>query len=75
MTITTALPPRERKAPRLITAEEAARMLNVSTRTITRMCLENRVPATKVGAQWRIDREAFLRKYQIGEDGGLSPWR
>lgn len=37
-------------------------MLNVSTRTVNRLCLEGRVKAVRVGYQWRINRRA-LREY------------
>lgn len=43
----------------LISIREAARMLNVSTRTVNRLCLEGRLKAVRVGIQWRINRRAL----------------
>lgn len=34
-------------------------MLNVSTRTVNRLCLEGRLKAVRVGIQWRINRRAL----------------
>ena len=45
--------------PELISIREAARMLNVSTRTVNRLCLEGRLKAVRVGFQWRINRRAL----------------
>ena len=53
---------RNAREPELISIKEAARMLNVSTRTVNWLCLEGRVKAVRVGHQWRINRRA-LREY------------
>lgn len=50
------------REPELISIREAARMLNVSTRTVNRLCLEGRLRAVRIGIQWRINRRA-LREY------------
>ena len=47
--------PRE---PELISIVEAARMLNVSTRTVNRLCLDGKLKAVRIGCQWRINRKA-----------------
>ena len=47
--------------PELISINEAARMLTVSTRTVNRLCLDGKVKAVRIGSQWRINRKA-LRK-------------
>ena len=47
--------------PELISITEAARMLNVSTRTVNRLCLDGKLKAVRIGCQWRINRKA-LRK-------------
>lgn len=47
--------------PELISIVEAARILNVSTRTVNRLCLEGKLKAVRIGCQWRINRKA-LRK-------------
>ncbi len=49
------------REPELISIVEAARMLNVSTRTVNRLCLEGKLKAVRIGCQWRINRKA-LRK-------------
>lgn len=48
--------PRE---PELISITEAARMLNVSTRTVNRLCLDGKLKAVRVGCQWRINSKAL----------------
>ena len=45
--------------PELISITEAARMLNVSTRTVNRLCLDGKLKAVRVGCQWRINRKAL----------------
>lgn len=52
----TTMPQRE---PELISITEAARMLNVSTRTVNRLCLDGKLKAVRVGYQWRINRRAL----------------
>ena len=46
---------------RLLTLNEAAELLQVSTRTLQRMIHSGEMPALKVGGQWRV-REAQLRQ-------------
>ena len=45
-----------------LTLGEAARILRVSQRTLHRMIRQKRMPALKVGGQWRI-RESQFRKW------------
>ena len=40
---------------------EAARLADVSTRTITRMCDAGQLPAVKLRGTWRINRAEFMR--------------
>lgn len=47
---------------RLITLSEAAELLQVSTRTLQRMIRSGKLPAFKVGGQWRV-RGAQLRQW------------
>jgi excisionase family DNA binding protein len=47
---------------RLLTLNEAADLLQVSTRTLQRMIHSGEMPALKVGGQWRV-REAQLRQW------------
>jgi len=47
---------------RLLTLAEAARLLQVSTRTLHRMIRSGDLPALKVGGQWRL-RETQLQQW------------
>ena len=50
---------RNAREPELISIREAARMLNVSTRTVNRLCLDGKLRAVRIGCQWRINRRAL----------------
>ncbi len=52
--------------PDILTLEQAAQFLQVSTRTIQRMVKDGRLPGRQVGSQWRFDREQ-LRAWVRGE--------
>ena len=43
--------------PRLLTTKEAAEYLRVSRATILRCCRAGRLPAVRIGRQWRIDTD------------------
>jgi excisionase family DNA binding protein len=43
----------------ILTITEAAEYLKVSTRTLARLIRDKRVPAKKVGRQWRFSRVAL----------------
>ena len=47
---------------RLLTLSEAADILQVSTRTLQRMIRSGKLPALKVGGQWRV-RGELLRQW------------
>jgi excisionase family DNA binding protein len=47
---------------RLLTLAEAAELLQVSIRTLQRMIRSKKLPAFKVGGQWRI-RESQLQQW------------
>ena len=53
---------------RLLTLNEAAELLQVSTRTLQRMIHSGEMPALKVGGQWRV-REAQLRQWVEKREG------
>jgi len=53
---------------RLLTLNEAADLLQVSTRTLQRMIHSGEMPALKVGGQWRV-REAQLRQWVENREG------
>lgn len=44
-----------------LTLVESARILRVSQRTLHRMIKQKRMPALKVGGQWRIRESQFRR--------------
>lgn len=46
--------------PALLSSKEAARILGVSDRTVTRMCEQGKLKAVKVMSLWRINRDALL---------------
>jgi len=50
------------KEIRFLTLVEAAEILRVSTRTLIRMIQKGKMPALKVGGQWRI-LEARFREW------------
>jgi len=52
--------------PDILTIEQAANLLQVSTRTIQRMVTDGRMPGRQVGSQWRFDREQ-IRAWVRGE--------
>ena len=54
---------------RLLTLSEAAKLLQVSSRTLQRMIRNGELPAFKVGGQWRL-RETQLRQW-VESRGGL----
>ncbi len=58
--------------PEILTMEQAAELLHVSTRTVQRMVKDGRMPGRQVGSQWRFDREQ-LRSWVRGEHQQLGP--
>ena len=44
---------------------EAAKICDLSTRTITRMCCDGTIAAVKMRKSWRINRDAFMRKFGL----------
>jgi len=60
----------------LVSLAEAARALGVSERTVRRLVTQRRLPAYKVGGQWRVDLDevrACLRSAVIPpSEGGDS---
>jgi excisionase family DNA binding protein len=60
----------------LVSLAECARALGVSERTVRRLVTARRVPAYKVGGQWRVDldevREALRSAVIPPSEGGGS---
>jgi len=55
--------------PQLLTVKEAADMLRCSESTIYRLLERGKMPAFRVGADWRLDRGALL---SWAEKGGCA---
>ena len=47
------------KEPALLTAEEAAKHLRVHVKSLYRLAKQGKIPARKVGGQWRFPREVL----------------
>ena len=56
---------------KFLTLEEAARLLQISKRTIFRLVHRKTIPALKVGGQWRI-RESQFRNWIEGKEDPIS---
>jgi excisionase family DNA binding protein len=52
---------------RLLTLSEVATILKISKRTLHRMIQHRRIPAFKVGGQWRILESRFQEWMQVEE--------
>lgn len=55
----------------LLTVQEVAEMLRVSTATVFRLLNEKKIQAAKVGGQWRVTPaqvDDFLKRHTIGPD-------
>jgi excisionase family DNA binding protein len=55
----------------LLTTKEVARYLRVNEYTVYRWLSQKKLPAYKVGAQWRINRSAlnnWLKRHKITPD-------
>ncbi|MDP9442092.1 MAG: helix-turn-helix domain-containing protein [Actinomycetota bacterium] len=45
----------------VLTAEEAAQLLHVSTKTLLRLARDGELPGRKIGREWRFARQELLR--------------
>lgn len=45
----------------LLTADEAAELLRVDRRTVTRLCREGKLKSVRIGRQWRINAEELMK--------------
>lgn len=55
-----------RDLPALLSTAQAANLLQVNPRTITRMCIQGKLKAVKVMSLWRINRDALFEFAGIG---------
>ena len=56
-----------------MTVAEAAALLRIGERTAYKLVRSGRLPAVKVGNQWRIERRAFEAWVAAGGDRGIEP--
>ena len=60
--------------PQLMTLEEVAAYLRVTKKTIYRLLERDSIPATKVGRQWRFDKDSiddWLRQKSVGTKANI----
>ncbi|MBP7868473.1 MAG: helix-turn-helix domain-containing protein [Firmicutes bacterium] len=63
---------------RFLTAEQAADLLQTDTGTLRRLAREGRIPATKIGRQWRFDEDLlreWVRERSLSSLAQSSPTR
>ena len=53
-----------------MTVVEAAKVLRIGERTAYKLVRQGRIPAIKVGNQWRIEKQAFEEWLAAGGDKG-----
>lgn len=51
----------------ILTLEEAAELFNVSVKTFIKLLKEEKVPARKIGREWRFSRKALIEWLSTGE--------
>ena len=61
--------PKHDIGPRVLTVRELAGYLRVHQSTVYRLIREQRLPAFRVGADWRFNREA-IERWMIHEQKG-----
>jgi excisionase family DNA binding protein len=55
--------------PYLATVSECARVLRLSRQSVRNMCADGRLPAVRVGREWRVDLFADIRPVSTSERG------
>ena len=63
----------EGKADELLTLGGCARLLRITPDTVRRLVRERRIPALRVGKQYRFDRDAVLAA--LPREGAGRAWR
>ena len=62
----------------ILTLEEVARYLRLKPQTIYKWAQERRIPAVKLGKEWRFRRsilDRWLDQQMLGEDSGFGHLR
>jgi excisionase family DNA binding protein len=57
--------------PEIMDISEAATYLNIKKGTLYRLAKNGKVPATKIGGQWRFKRERLDELFRLRESGSL----
>ncbi len=68
----------ERADHEIMTIDEVAHYLRLKPQTIYRWAQEKRIPAAKLGKEWRFRRsviDAWVNDQMLGEDSGFSHLR
>jgi excisionase family DNA binding protein len=58
--------------PDVVTAQQAAELLQLSTKTLKRLAQAKDVPSRRVGNQWRFNRHALMN-WLAGNDENTDP--
>lgn len=56
----------------ILTMEEAAELFNVSVKTFIKLLKEEKVPARKIGREWRFSRRALIEWLSAGDSQAYS---
>ena len=56
-----------------LTIEDVAIQFNISERNIRRMIKDGRLPAAKVGAQYRLNRDQVYKAFSVPETPAIIP--
>jgi excisionase family DNA binding protein len=60
------------EAIEIMTIEEVASYLRIPVSTVYRLAQQGRIPASKVGRQWRFSRRALERWLEADSQAGIS---
>ncbi len=64
--------------PEILTIEDVAQYLRLKPQTIYKWAQEKRIPAVKLGKEWRFRRsviDRWLDEQMLGEDSGFAHLR
>ena len=70
--------PNGNTGPDILTLEEVAEYLRLKPQTIYKWAQEKRIPAVKLGKEWRFRRsviDRWLDEQMLGEDSGFAHLR
>ena len=56
----------------ILNMEEAAELFNVSIKTFIKLLKEEKVPARKIGREWRFSRQALIQWLSSGDSQQYS---